>query len=545
MIELNFLTAMLLVVAFADALLPTLILFNALDVRRVGYLIVGSYAVSAWVLAVSLVYASQSPLLFSYSVTGVYIAGIVIALGLFFFVNSEYNDISQKYAVAIKYVSIASALVLVYAILFTDYVLVGSTLTAGKKVFILGDYYIFYAIFLSVTFLISLARLVLLSLPRNNVYDESKEAMGKVEFTLIFFAMLAPIVASLLGSILMPYFNNFSLFWLGPMMSIIYMFISVYGMVRYKLFDARVISSEFIVFTLWFILFLQIIASDSQRNTLTSLIVLIAAVFVGYFLIRSVRKEVILRERISNQTEELQHAYEKLEQLSQQKSEFLSIATHQLRTPLTAINGYASLLLGGSYGETTPKMKEILSRVVHSGVLMSQTIEDFLSVSRIEQGRMVYDYSDFDVRTLISEVTNELSEQAKGRNLVLHGVPGDQPLMVSADYGKLKHVISNLTDNAIKYTEHGSVTVTGSTFENSIRVTITDTGIGIPPDEIGKLFDKFVRARGASKVNISGTGLGLYVAKQMIEAHKGKVWAESDGSGKGSRFIIELPAFGR
>ncbi|MFM2414477.1 MAG: hypothetical protein RI911_170, partial [Candidatus Parcubacteria bacterium] len=187
------------------------------------------------------------------------------------------------------------------------------------------------------------------------------------------------------------------------------------------------------------------------------------------------------------------------------------------------------------------KLQEILKKILQSGQLMNGTIEDFLSVSRIDQGRMVYDMSTFDIKKLTAEVYSELKPSAERKSLSLvFDAPQDE-FMIEADYGKLKHVISNLVDNAIKYTQEGWVKVVVTKSGQSVQVKVSDSGVGIPSDEIGRLFDKFVRARGASGVNVSGTGLGLYVAKQMIEAQKGKVWAESEGEGKGSTFIAEMP----
>ena len=115
--------------------------------------------------------------------------------------------------------------------------------------------------------------------------------------------------------------------------------------------------------------------------------------------------------------------------------------------------------------------------------------------------------------------------------------------MIYADPGKIQHVINNLIDNSIKYTPEGSVSVHVSCDKEkkTIRVEVKDTGAGIPKDAIGGLFVKFVRARNAKNINVTGSGLGLYVARQMIEAHQGKIWAESEGEGKGATFIFELP----
>jgi signal transduction histidine kinase len=150
--------------------------------------------------------------------------------------------------------------------------------------------------------------------------------------------------------------------------------------------------------------------------------------------------------------------------------------------------------------------------------------------------------SSVDVTALAKRAVEELTPvaQKKGLSIVFTDSP---TLSIEGDFGKIKQVFTNLIDNAIKYTEHGSITVSvvKDDVKKVMRFMSADTGIGIPADEVGKLFSKFTRARDANKVNTTGTGLGLYVAKNLVEGHGGKVWAESDGTGKGSRFIVELP----
>lgn len=235
---------------------------------------------------------------------------------------------------------------------------------------------------------------------------------------------------------------------------------------------------------------------------------------------------------------------EALAKLDQLKSEFLSVASHQLRAPITAIRGYVSLILEGNYGMPTEPMKEPLERIEESARGMANSIEDYLNISRIEQGRMKYEKSNFDMVEITQKVVNELSPAASRKGLTLSLIPSGEPLMVNADVGKIKQIISNLIDNAIKYTEKGSIAVTLARGRGGARVTISDTGVGIVPNEINGLFEKFRRARNANKVNTSGTGLGLYVAKQLIEGHGGIIRAESEGAGKGSTFIVELPVAG-
>lgn len=237
----------------------------------------------------------------------------------------------------------------------------------------------------------------------------------------------------------------------------------------------------------------------------------------------------------------LEVANDRLKELDQLKSEFLSVASHQLRAPITAIRGYTSLLLEGDYGAPPDPMKEPLRRIEESARNMASSIEDYLDISRIEQGRMKYEKSDFNVVELAQKVIDEMSPVASRKGLTLSLTPFGESLMVNADVGKIKQVISNLVDNAIKYTEKGGVTVTFAKESGKARILISDTGVGIAPDEIDGLFEKFKRARNANKVNTSGTGLGLYVAKQLIAGHNGSIHIESGGLGKGSSFIIELP----
>ncbi|HEC32824.1 MAG TPA: HAMP domain-containing histidine kinase [Candidatus Kaiserbacteria bacterium] len=174
---------------------------------------------------------------------------------------------------------------------------------------------------------------------------------------------------------------------------------------------------------------------------------------------------------------------------------------------------------------------------------MTSSVEDFLNVSRIEQGRMKYDKTDFDMSKLAVDIVDELTPVAIKKNLKLSFKSDkEDSYIVNADLGKIKQVFSNLVDNSIKYTPKGSIVVSVSRNGEYVRFKVSDTGVGISKETLEKLFDKFVRARNAHNVNVTGSGLGLYVAKQMVKAHGGKIWAESEGEGKGSSFIVELKA---
>ena len=198
----------------------------------------------------------------------------------------------------------------------------------------------------------------------------------------------------------------------------------------------------------------------------------------------------------------------------------------------------------GSYGEVPTKFLEPLAHIEESVQNMAMCINDFLNVSRIESGTMQYETSLFSLKELASSITGELTQYALKRNLhlVFEGKT-DSPLPVSADEGKVRQILQNLIDNSIKYTLTGTITIRAelNAPANTAIISISDTGIGMSQETLNIIFDKFVRATNANTTNMYGTGLGLYIAKEMAVAMKGRVTAASWGEGQGSTFTLELP----
>ncbi|MBX4197787.1 HAMP domain-containing histidine kinase [Candidatus Parcubacteria bacterium] len=239
----------------------------------------------------------------------------------------------------------------------------------------------------------------------------------------------------------------------------------------------------------------------------------------------------------------LSSANDRLKELDQLKSEFVSLATHQIRAPLTAIKGYISMIHEGDYGPVSKEVTDALKIVFESTNNLVTIVGDFLDVSRIEQGKMKYDFTEFNIEELVKQVITEYKPNIDRIGLALHyDAPTGKNFMVNGDRGKIKQIIGNIIDNSIKYTPKGEINVSLSENNAKILIKIADTGVGIPPKTMPLLFQKFTRAKNANEANILGTGLGLYVAKMMIEAHKGKIWATSEGEGKGSQFYIGLDA---
>lgn len=368
-----------------------------------------------------------------------------------------------------------------------------------------------------------------------------KKREDRKQIQTVFWGMLLTFVLVLFFNFALPSFANDATYIpFGALFMFPFVIAVAYATLKQELFNAKVVTIGALTFLLASVTITEVIFAESLSLLIFNGSEFILVLIFGVWLIRSVTREVRQRERIEKLAEELKVANERLKELDRQKSEFVSIASHQLRSPITAIRGYVSLILEKEFGDYPATLKEPLSRIYESVRLMIKSIEDYLNISRIEQGRMKYEMSDFDISELTKTVVDEYVPVAQQKSLQL-SFSGSDKVGVHADIGKIKQVIANLVDNSIKYTPTGSVTVKATVFEGKARVTVSDTGVGIPKDDLGDLFNKFVRARGANKINTSGTGLGLYVAKQMVEAHKGKIWAESEGKGKGSRFVVELP----
>ncbi|HWQ60522.1 MAG TPA: HAMP domain-containing sensor histidine kinase [Candidatus Fimivivens sp.] len=315
-----------------------------------------------------------------------------------------------------------------------------------------------------------------------------------------------------------------------------------YLIVQYRAFSIKLLGAQALVVALVALIGSQFFFIQNETNKVLTAITLVISVVFGWILIRSVRKEVERKEELQRISDSLATANQRLKELDNTKTEFISIASHQLRTPLTAIKGYLSLLLEGSYGAVSADVRDVLEKVNLVNRNLIGLVEDLLNVSRIDAGRIRYTFLPTGVETLVTDKVSMFMPLAREKGIELSAHVPETPLpKLSLDAGKIGESLSNLIDNALKYTDAGSVRVSVELSGEGVRITVTDTGIGLKPEDLAKLFEKFVRTEETTKRYVSGTGLGLYVGRSFVTAHGGHMWAESEGIGKGSRFIIELP----
>lgn len=228
--------------------------------------------------------------------------------------------------------------------------------------------------------------------------------------------------------------------------------------------------------------------------------------------------------------------------ISKTKSEFISVAAHQLRTPLSAIKWVFKMLLDGDVGKITKEQMEFLQKGYDSNERIIQLVGDMLSVARIEEGRFGYEFYYVDPVEIIKKTIKAFEIKAEERNISVNvEIAGEKIQPIKMDPAKIELVLQNLIDNAIKYTpKGGSVTIKTAPVDKFIEISIKDTGVGVPKEQVNRLFSKFFRGANVVKMQTEGTGLGLFIAKNIVQRHGGNIWIETE-EGKGTTFFFTLP----
>lgn len=307
-------------------------------------------------------------------------------------------------------------------------------------------------------------------------------------------------------------------------------------------------------------LFILSFLIEGKVSELLIISVFVLVIVYGYFLNRSTNKIIQanfaqrkanealeelnkkLEEQVEQRTEKLRMAYEKLEKLDKLKSEFISITSHQLRTPLSGLKGFLSMLLEGDFGELDQIKRDVIKDLLRSAERLVRTVNLFLDISRIEVGKLRVEKKKVSIENLITEVIQEFIPEIEKRGLTIQFKKPEKSLgMIKMDRDKIKDAILNLVDNSIKYTKKGEIIIKAGIKDKMLEVAVEDTGMGIAKEDLPQLFAKFSRGSNRPPINPGGSGLGLFVVKKIVDLHDGEVWAQSEGLGKGSKFIFKIP----
>lgn len=357
----------------------------------------------------------------------------------------------------------------------------------------------------------------------------------RIKLQLLLIGVIILTIFGTITNFLIPViFANFQTSNVGPLLSLFVFGFTAYAIVLHNLFNIKVIATQVMTIILWILLFIKIFVSNSTTEILLNSLVFALAFIFGILLIKSVINEV-------RQKEQLQELSERLKALDKQKDEFVSMAAHELRAPMTAIKGYLSMIMEGDAGEITEKARDFLADASVTNERLIRLVNNMLNVSRIEEGRMVYLIEKDNLSTVVKSVFAQFTPEAARKGLEFKlDIPREIKDRVEVDSDRLQEVVANLLSNAVKYTEKGSIDVRLTQPDaKSVRFEVEDTGPGISEIEQAKLFQKFARAE-SSVGKTTGTGLGLYICKLLMKKFDGKIGLISE-EGKGSTFWFELP----
>jgi len=251
-------------------------------------------------------------------------------------------------------------------------------------------------------------------------------------------------------------------------------------------------------------------------------------------------QEAHLFHLATEQTARLTALNVELQRANQHKAEFLANMSHELRTPLNSILGFSQLLLEGDGGALTGDQRQDVDIIAQNGQHLLALINDLLDISKLEAGKAQLHRGEVEVEPLISECVDSVSSLAKTKKLDLTASVSAEVGRVFADGPKLKQVLLNLLGNAIKFTETGGVRVTAERQGAELRVSVRDTGIGVPAEDTERIFESFQQGQSGITGKYQGTGLGLAISRQLVEMHGGKIWVKST-PGQGSTFTFTIP----
>src|SRR3989344_965346 len=370
---------------------------------------------------------------------------------------------------------------------------------------------------------------------------------GYIAFGLYGFAFVAAAV-----SFVLPLFEIESLIPLDSPSSVFFIVAMSYAILKHHLFNIKVIATELLVFSLWLTVLIRTVISESTSDLVINGFLLSLLVIIGIFLIKSVIKEVELRERVEALAKDLEETNERQEKL-------IHFVGHEVKGYLTKGEYAFSEMLDGDFGKLAPETQGLATTALAELRKGVASVTDILKAANLKRGTVTYEMKPIDLKGLVQEEIERAKVPARDKGLGF-GVEIDEAenYMVSADKGQIaEHVVRNLLDNAIKYSPTGTITVSlrrtskNSTtpttplqtqdYKDVILFSVKDSGVGITDEDKKRLFTEGGRGKESLKVNVHSTGYGLYIAKGIVEAHKGRIWAESDGAGKGSTFFVELP----
>ncbi len=326
---------------------------------------------------------------------------------------------------------------------------------------------------------------------------------------------------------------SFNLF--GPIGMLIFIGFVTFLIVRYRSFNVRLFAAQIFVYGLLILIGSELLFVKETVNYIIIGATFIGAMIFGQLLIKSVKKEI-------EQKEELQKINIQLKDLIQQRESLVHLITHKVKGSFTRTKYVFAEMLNDSFGVLTPEMRKMATTGLESDDNGIKTIDMVLNASNLQNGAVKYEMKKIDLKHIVSQVLSEKSAAAESKGLKIEKEINEDVYSILGDAFWLKEVINNFIDNSIKYTKAGTINIGVKKENNKIIFYVKDTGVGITSEDMKNLFTEGGRGKDSVKVNVDSTGYGLFSVKLIMDAHGGRVWAESKGKDQGSTFFAEFGA---
>lgn len=308
-----------------------------------------------------------------------------------------------------------------------------------------------------------------------------------------------------------------------------------YTVVKFKTFNVKLIATQALVAGIAVLIGARLFYSTTTSGTILSAVTLVGFLISGVFLVRSVRKEIEQREHIEKLAKELQETNERQETL-------IHFIGHEVKGFLTKAAGSFASLSEGDFGVLPETAKPLVEHALVETRQGVDSVSNILKAANLKKGTVTYMKEPFDLKTLVAEAVEKAKMTAEQKSLTISLIVDEADYQMTGDKAQINdHVLRNLIDNSINYTPSGSINVSLKKVGGKIVFAVQDTGIGIDAEDMKRLFTEGGHGKDSQKVNVHSTGYGLYIAKQITEAHGGTIRAESEGQGKGSTFTVEFP----
>jgi signal transduction histidine kinase len=512
------LTAVLAAVVFSLLLLP-----QARESLAIKWFLISVVFFSAWTILDVLLWASNRPdlVLFYWSLQ--LLLEILLYVSIFYF---AYVFIAQRDLSFLKQCGLALLLLPIVVILPTHYLLPGMDVSSCNAIenptF---NFALTYGIEIALSMLILLVSFM----------GMHRQLSRRAEIALFTTGLIVFLIAFSSGNIVGSITENWDVAQVGLFGMPIFIAFLAYTVVKFKSFKTKLVAAQALVVSLVLLIGSEFFFVNNDANRILIAVTLIITGIIGLNLIRSVKKEIEQREHIEMLAGELQKTNEQQEGL-------IHFIGHEVKGFLTKDAGAFASLTEGDFGQLPETMKPFVEGALAQSRQGVDSVSSILKAANLKKGTVAYEKAPFDLKALAAEAVERARTSATQKGLALSFTAEDGEYQMTGDKAQINdHVLRNLIDNSINYTPSGSIAVSLAHEGGKLVFRVKDTGVGITEEDKARLFTEGGHGKDSQTINAHSTGYGLFIAKQITEAHGGTIRAESEGAGKGSIFVVEFP----